>query len=103
VIKFVSRYIAIGAADFTLEFNCTNPLKEIAAPVSLNVDTVCPPPSSISKLNVDAGCFNDGYVLCAVVVKFLASLVSNQVGQFIVESNSDIMSYNPYPSHRQAL
>jgi hypothetical protein len=38
-----------------------------------------------------------------VVVKFLASLVSNQVGQFIVESNSDIMSYNPYPSHRQAL
>jgi hypothetical protein len=66
VIKFVSRYIAIGAADFTLEFNCTNPLKEIAAPISLNVDIVCRPPSSTSKLNVDAGCFNDGYVLCAL-------------------------------------
>jgi ribonuclease HI len=119
---FDPRHIAIGAADFTLEFNCANPLKEFAAPVSLNVDTWCRPPPGTSKLNVDAGCFNDGYVGCGMVVRdnlgnviFAATkldklqasptlaealalrwclhwiLFSNQVGQFIVESDSEVV------------
>jgi hypothetical protein len=59
---FDPRHIATAAADFTIEFNCANPSKEVAAPVRLETETWCRPPPGMSKLNVDAGCLNDGYL-----------------------------------------
>ena len=55
------------AADFTIEFNCANPSKEVAAPVRLETETWCRPPPGMSKLNVDAGCLNLMMAIWALV------------------------------------
>ncbi|PNX83574.1 histone H4 [Trifolium pratense] len=119
---FDPRHIANAAADFTMKFNCANLSIEVAAPVRLAAKTWSRPPSGMSKLNVDAGCFNDGYLGCGMVVRdnlgnviFAATklekrqaspthtealalrwclqwiLSSNQVGHFMVETNSEVV------------
>jgi hypothetical protein len=66
---FDPRQIASAAADFVMEFNCAIGLEIAATPTSSTADPWCLPPTGMSKLNVDAGCFNDGFMGCGMVIR----------------------------------
>jgi len=82
--QFDPMQIANAAADFTVEFNDANMTVVTSATVTQPVEAWCPPPAGILKLNVDAGCFNDGRMGCGMVVrdnggnvKFAATMLDN--------------------------
>ncbi|GAU48804.1 hypothetical protein TSUD_406370 [Trifolium subterraneum] len=66
---FDPRFIASAAADFTFEFNGAENSEIVVVPTSHSIDPWCPPPPGMSKLNVDAGCFNDGFMGCGMVIR----------------------------------
>jgi hypothetical protein len=66
---FDPRQIASVAAEFVMEFNCAIGLEIAATPTSSTADPWCLPPTGMSKLNVDAGCFNDGFMGCGMVIR----------------------------------
>jgi ribonuclease HI len=114
--------IASDAAEYTVEFNCANRIVDVVTPVSSVVENWCPPSIGMLKLNVDAGCFADGFISFGMVIRDSSGLVqfastkrekrqaspslaeamalrwclqwilsSNQDGQFIVETDAEVV------------
>ncbi|CAJ2657983.1 unnamed protein product [Trifolium pratense] len=64
-----SRLIASTTADFTMEFNGANSSEVVVVAANHSTEPWCLPPIGKSKPNVDAGCFDDGFMGCGMVIR----------------------------------